>query len=221
MLGSGSKGITMRTNFFVLGRTRSQRDLLNALISLGFEKDISHISVTELCRRSSINRTTFYKHYESIFHFISCITNEFLDDMTKALDSENPYADLISCDQPERIFWDMAEYMSGGNADFLRLMLSKHGSSSFEDQLKNIWVRQIERAFKPYEDATKEPICLDSFASCFASAILGHLTYHLQTKTENNHDLIAHEMRVLFYDGMITSLAKHPVVQPSSALSCC
>ncbi len=41
----------------------TRRLLLEALLQLLEKKHINDVSVTELCRRAGINRTTFYKHY--------------------------------------------------------------------------------------------------------------------------------------------------------------
>lgn len=41
----------------------TKRALLEALCCLSAEKNIDDISVTELCRKADINRTTFYKYY--------------------------------------------------------------------------------------------------------------------------------------------------------------
>lgn len=41
----------------------TKRTLLEALCALAAEKKIENISVTELCRKANINRTTFYKYF--------------------------------------------------------------------------------------------------------------------------------------------------------------
>lgn len=50
-----------------------------ALIELLAEKDIEYISVKEICRRASVNRSTFYLHYETI----GDILNEALEYIDK------------------------------------------------------------------------------------------------------------------------------------------
>lgn len=42
------------------------RRMDDALVSLLLEKDLSYITVKEICARAGVNRSTFYLHYESI-----------------------------------------------------------------------------------------------------------------------------------------------------------
>lgn len=48
------------------------------LILLLKEKTIYNITVTELCNKAELNRTTFYKYYENIFDVLADIEYEFL-----------------------------------------------------------------------------------------------------------------------------------------------
>ena len=49
-------------------KTPTRDKIKKAMIELMSEKDISQISVSELCQKASVNRTTFYNNY-------SCITD--------------------------------------------------------------------------------------------------------------------------------------------------
>lgn len=55
----------------------TKRLLKEALIRLLERKEISHISITELCAEAGINRTTFYRHYD--------LPRSILDDIQKDL----------------------------------------------------------------------------------------------------------------------------------------
>lgn len=45
---------------------RTKNAVFNAMINLMIEKDVSKITVLELCKRADINKSTFYLHYRSI-----------------------------------------------------------------------------------------------------------------------------------------------------------
>ena len=49
------------------------------------EKPIQRISVTELCRKAGVNRSTFYAHYQDIYDLLDKIEEEMLEELTKAL----------------------------------------------------------------------------------------------------------------------------------------
>lgn len=50
---------------------RTQRDLWEALRTLLAERSFEQISVTDICEGATINRTTFYKHFESKYELLS------------------------------------------------------------------------------------------------------------------------------------------------------
>lgn len=54
------------------------------------EKPLSSISVTELCAKSGINRTTFYKHYADVFDLMDCMEREVLLHLQQTLVSQTP-----------------------------------------------------------------------------------------------------------------------------------
>ena len=57
--------------------------LENALISLLKQKSLYNISIRELCDVASINRSTFYKHFNSQFELF----NSMEDNLLKGIDS--------------------------------------------------------------------------------------------------------------------------------------
>lgn len=65
--------------------TLSKRLLKEAVMKLLQEKHISHISVVELCKRSGINRTTFYRHYQTPHDVLLDVEFDFVRDFHEPL----------------------------------------------------------------------------------------------------------------------------------------
>lgn len=59
----------------------SKRMLKDALLSLLKEKRLMDVTVKELCERSGINRSTFYRHYDNV----SDLLDEVIDDIVNLL----------------------------------------------------------------------------------------------------------------------------------------
>lgn len=75
-------------------RVRNTRQAIrHAFLELLKEKPVSGISVTELCEKSQINRTTFYKHYADVFDLLDCMEQEMLAYLKQAL-AEQPCRSL-------------------------------------------------------------------------------------------------------------------------------
>ncbi len=54
------------------------------------EKDMSKISVREICDRADINRSTFYRHYVDINDLMQSIENEFAAEINSQIEQMDP-----------------------------------------------------------------------------------------------------------------------------------
>ena len=64
----------------------TRRTIKESLLELMGEKPCSKITVTEICKRSQINRGTFYLHYYDTDDVLDDILNEAFSDTTGVLD---------------------------------------------------------------------------------------------------------------------------------------
>lgn len=102
-----------------------------SFIDLLEKKDVSQITVKEICEKADINRSTFYAHYIDQYDLLRKIEDEFLDnirDYLAELDQikykENPV--LLA----EKIF----EYIKE-NAKLCKLLLSERGGLNFQKRV--------------------------------------------------------------------------------------
>lgn len=77
-------------------------------LELLHEKNWEKISVTEICKRAEINRTTFYLHYESSTHVLEDILDELFEKLTKDFAGISTYEERIrvSADIFQKIILD-------------------------------------------------------------------------------------------------------------------
>lgn len=63
-------------------RTRLTKQLIrNALLSLLVEKEFRHVTVSDICERAEVNRSTFYRYYDNQFVLLETMENELIDVM--------------------------------------------------------------------------------------------------------------------------------------------
>lgn len=98
-------------------RTRlSKRLLKEAVIELLQEKPLSKISIKSICDLAEVNRTTFYKYYQTERELIEEIENETIEYfkglVTTVGDSLEAYLDYFR-DNPK-----LAKAITNGNANF-------------------------------------------------------------------------------------------------------
>lgn len=61
----------------------------DAVLSLLESKTINNITVTEVCKMADINRTTFYRYYDDVYHCVDGIESEFIESLNEG-DVESP-----------------------------------------------------------------------------------------------------------------------------------
>lgn len=80
--------------------TLSKKMLKDALLALLKERSLMDISIKELCDRSGVNRSTFYRHYDNLYDLLSEIVEDIFSLVSVVNDHtfENPQnaSDYIS-----------------------------------------------------------------------------------------------------------------------------
>lgn len=105
--------------------------LKESFINLLEEKDISRITIKEICEDADINRATFYAHYNDQYDLMKKIQNDLFanieDYLTAYKDDDLPF---VPVDMLERIF----EYIKE-NAQLCKILLSERGDLNFQKRL--------------------------------------------------------------------------------------
>ena len=113
-------------------RVRYTKMALKAsFIKLLGEKDISKITIKEICEDADINRATFYAHYSDQYDLMHRIESELLDNVNSYLskytqkDSDNETMEMV-----EKIFVYIKD-----NAQLCKLLLSERGDLNFQKKI--------------------------------------------------------------------------------------
>ncbi len=75
---------------------RTKKLLKDALFELLNEKPIEKITPTELCRKATINRNTFYSHYNSTSDLLDDIENELFNKVDDSINSSSTPVEAIT-----------------------------------------------------------------------------------------------------------------------------
>ena len=57
-------------------RKQSQEKIKKVFVEMLQTKELSHISVSDICKKAKINRTTFYSNYEDIYALADTMRSE-------------------------------------------------------------------------------------------------------------------------------------------------
>lgn len=90
-----------------------------SLLSLLKEKPIEEITVSEICSRAEINRTTFYRSYDNQYALLESLQDEILEEIKEAVTKQNPNPDELYLLMLSLIYENRGEWLilMGSNAD--------------------------------------------------------------------------------------------------------
>ncbi|MDR1538563.1 MAG: TetR/AcrR family transcriptional regulator [Clostridiales bacterium] len=112
-------------------RIRLTKQLLrDSLTSLLYEKSIHKITVSEICVKAQINRTTFYKYYGSQYDLFNDMENEVLAQIDKYLEANSD--SLVGLQQVANII-----SFVNSNLGFCRILANNSVDSDFPEKLMN------------------------------------------------------------------------------------
>ncbi len=105
--------------------------LKESFIKLLEKKDISQITIKEICEDADINRATFYTHYTDQYDLMRKIENELIENVgTYLADYTQNKTDINLVQMVEKIFDYIKE-----NAQLCKLLLSERGDLNFQKRV--------------------------------------------------------------------------------------
>ena len=108
--------------------------LRESLVDLLYERDISKVTVKQICERADINRATFYAHYANPYDLFEKIGNELFDNLHSYL-QEFPETALgaLPVSTVEKILLYIKE-----NQKLCKHLLSERGDVNFQKRIMNL-----------------------------------------------------------------------------------
>lgn len=103
---------------------RTYKLLFDSLLSLLSEKSFESISVTDICEKAMIHRTTFYKHFEDKYELLKFCIKRFQNMFTES-------------SAPNIIKNDITNYYSNIVKNILQFITSDNNKAHFAALLKN------------------------------------------------------------------------------------
>lgn len=105
--------------------------LKDSLIALLSKKEITSITIKEICEVADINRATFYSHYADQYDLLNKIKDEFLENIgIYVVEFKQSKVDVVMVELVEKIL----DYIKQ-NAQLCRLLLSEQGDLEFQKRI--------------------------------------------------------------------------------------
>ncbi|HEY7022597.1 MAG TPA: TetR/AcrR family transcriptional regulator C-terminal domain-containing protein [Ktedonobacterales bacterium] len=160
-------------------RVRRTRKLLwDALMAEMSVRAFEDITVTDICERAMVHRTTFYKHYDDKY----ALLEQGMRQMYSALVAEAEHAppSAYSPDNPPPYFVRLFEHVAE-RQQFYRLMLCGEGIGRFQKLVKD-YIAEVAETKLPALTLGNQPAVfpLAMHVQFFAGAVLSLLAWWLE-----------------------------------------
>ena len=117
---------------------KKEQQIRYAFKTLLANKYFEDISVSELCRLASIDRKTFYLHYQSLDDLLEATQKELTDEFSNLVKGLDPIDDLYEC--TKQFF-----YFSESQGRFYeRLTLNNENSYIRNQMIKDVMTRSVD-----------------------------------------------------------------------------
>jgi AcrR family transcriptional regulator len=157
---------------------RTYKFLWDALVGLMSERGFGSITVTDICERAMVHRTTFYKHYEDkyglLFHGIQDELNALFETVDEAVDKP-----VEMDEETDTRAWLIAVFEHVLKKEsFYRLMLTGDGLGQFSTLLRKSLAERLEQRLQKEGKQMSIPTALH--AQLQAAAIVSMITWWLE-----------------------------------------
>jgi AcrR family transcriptional regulator len=175
---------------------RTRQLLRDALVSLIAEKGFDAITVQDIADRATLNRATFYLHYQDKHDLLIKSLHDAIDELMADIGPTEENAPLI-VDGPQRPIVQVFQHVAQ-HARFFQVMMGAEGVPAFiagvRDYMAAITLHWLT-ALQP--DPEKSIVPLEIVANSLSWSLLGVLIWWLDHGLPQSPEYMAEQFRLL------------------------
>lgn len=134
-----------------------------ALLSLLEQKPFEYITISEICTKAGVNRSTFYLHYENTSDLLAETTKYLLDSFLSyfSVDTKNIVNRFAECDLQELVFVTpkyLSPYLNfiKDNRQVFKIAIQQLGTMDLEGVYKKMFLHIFDPILSRFEFPEKE-----------------------------------------------------------------
>ena len=167
----------------------------NTFIELLKEKEISKISVSELCNKADINRATFYRYYIDIYDLLEKIEQDLILQLKEMLYDKSNQSMKEVIEDYLNLFLD--------NKDLIRLIFINRKSIIFlNDFFEFIYEKCKIKWFEKVDNINEKDMALVSIF--IFNGTLGIINYWVQNNFKESINEISSIIEKISYNGILS-----------------
>jgi AcrR family transcriptional regulator len=193
---------------------RTRQLLRDALVSLIAEKGFDAITVQDIADRATLNRATFYLHYQDKHDLLIKSLHDAIDELMADIGPTEEKAPLM-VDGPQRPIVQVFQHVAR-HARFFQVMMGAEGVPSFiagvRDYMAEITLNWLN-VLQP--DPEKSIVPLEIVANSLSWSLLGVLIWWLEHDMPHPPEYMAEQFRVLITSDLSEVLGVTRLARPA------
>ena len=123
--------------------------ICNAMLDLMETRPFEEVSITELCKRAGVSRTSFYRFFDSVYDVLQAIEDAYSHEIPGERAATSSLSEhLRPADARDYSETEFAEVIAQ-NFRVYRLITGANGDPSFKARMRNRVTRTMQQALEP------------------------------------------------------------------------
>ena len=173
---------------------RTQRAIITAFYELLSTKNISEISVKEICEKADINRGTFYTHFEDKYNLLDYCIYELMKDVDVAITKANNNSNVI--DYYQEVFSRVIDFFIE-KKQLAKAILSQSSSLILDDVRKNLTKNAAKKIRESIAMGTKYTVPVDFLTEYFVGGVIATVKAWIFDELPMSKNEITHYLNIL------------------------
>lgn len=173
---------------------RTKKLIKDAFVELMQEMDINKITVNRIAEKATINRVTFYLHYQDIPDLLEKMADEMVEDVEGIIGKSPNYMGEI---RKWSVLEELLEYMAN-NAKFYKVVLGYRRTPIFTERLLVLLRELVKQRTLHRQVSSVDDIQTDILVWYSSSAFIGTISSWLREDMPYTPQYLAKQLGTLF-----------------------
>lgn len=135
-------------------RTRYTKNMIQkSLLALLKEEKLNRVSVKAICQMADINRSTFYSHYQDVFHLVEQMEADLIQKVMKKINLKN-----IERGQQQKVFLEIFQTIQENRDEFKLILLNPESTRCLERFFEEAYRHTKALIQEKHDDLTESTI---------------------------------------------------------------
>ena len=185
---------------------RTQRAIINTFYDLLSNKNISEISVKEICDKADINRGTFYTHFEDKYHLLDYCVYELMKDVDIAITKVNNNANII--DYYQEVFNRVADFFITQKQK-AKAIMKQSSVLIIDDIRKNLTTNAAKKIRESIAMGTKYAVPVDLLTEYFVGGVINTFKAWIFDELQMSKNELTHYLNILLKTTLYDTTIRH------------